>query len=182
MAVGLRRGLQLLAIAAVLALLAVLIWRVVRDTEGGAAAALRRGEHPVAPDFDLARVDGPGRVRLSSLRGKAVVVNLWASWCYPCIKESGVLEDGWRRWRDRGVAFVGVNAQDLGSDARRFLRRYGVSYPNVHDSSGGVLDAFGWTYFPETYFIRPGGRLESAVLGQIDREQLDAGIRGALSP
>lgn len=181
MAVGLRRAGQLLAIAVVLALLAVLVWRVVRDSEGGAAVALRRGDHPVAPAIDLERIDKAGRFRLSDQRGKVVVVNLWASWCYPCIREAGVLEQGWQRWRDRGVVFVGVNGQDLVSDARRFISRQGTTFPNVHDSSGKVLDAYGWTYFPETYFIRPGGKLDSAVLGEIDAEQLDAGVQAALS-
>jgi peroxiredoxin len=182
MAVGLRRAGQVLAIAVVLSLLAVLAWRVVRDSEGGASAALRRGDHPVAPDFDLERISGPGRLRLSNLRGKVVVLNLWASWCYPCIKEARVLEEGWQRWRNRGVVVVGLNAHDFVSDARRFMRSRKTTFPNVHDARASVLDAYGWTYFPETYFIRPGGRLDSAVLGEIDREALDAGIRSALSP
>jgi cytochrome c biogenesis protein CcmG, thiol:disulfide interchange protein DsbE len=181
MAVGLRRAGQVLAIAVVLALLAVLAWRVVKDSGGGASAALRRGDHPEAPDFDLERLDREGRLRLSTLRDKVVVVNLWTSWCYPCIREAGVLQQGWQRWRDRDVVVVGVNAQDLVTDARRFIRRYDVTYPNVHDTGNGVLDAFGWTYFPETYFIRRDGKIASAVLGEIDREQLDAGIREALS-
>jgi cytochrome c biogenesis protein CcmG, thiol:disulfide interchange protein DsbE len=181
MAVGLRRAGQVLAIAVVLSLLAVLAWRVVKDSEGGASAALHRGEHPVAPDFDLDRIDGSGKLRLSSLRGNVVVVNFWASWCYPCIKEARVLEEGWQRWRDHNVVVVGVNAHDFVGDARRFVRRYGVTYPNVHDASANVLDDYGWTYFPETYFVRPGGRLAASVLGEINREQLDAGIREALS-
>ena len=180
MAIGLRRVGQALAIAVVLSLLSLLAWKLVHERNGGAAAALKRGDHPVAPDFDLARIDRPGRVRLSNLRGKVVVVNLWASWCYPCIKEARVLEEGWQRWRGRDVVFVGVDGQDLVGDARRFIRHERITYPNVHDSNGKVLDAFGWTYFPETYFIRPGGRLDTAVLGQIDRDKLDAGIRGAL--
>ncbi|HEU0303965.1 MAG TPA: redoxin domain-containing protein [Gaiellaceae bacterium] len=181
MSVGLRRAGQALAIAAVLALLAVLAWRVVEDSGGGASASLRRGDHPAAPDFDLERLDTDGRLKLSSLRGKVVVLNLWTSWCYPCIREAKVLEEGWQRWRDRGVVVVGVNAQDLVTDARRFMRRYGVTYPNVRDKSGDVLDAYGWTYFPETYFVGKDGTLVSAVLGEIDREQLEDGIREALA-
>ncbi len=61
MALGLRRAGQVLAIGVVLALLAVLMWRVIKDSEGGASNALRRGEHPVAPDFDLDRINGPGQ-------------------------------------------------------------------------------------------------------------------------
>ena len=92
MAVGARRVGQVLAIAVVLCLLALLVWRVVRKSDGGAAAALRRGDHPVAPNFALSRLDRPGTLELASLRGKAVVLNFWASWCLPCKKEAPLLE------------------------------------------------------------------------------------------
>jgi cytochrome c biogenesis protein CcmG, thiol:disulfide interchange protein DsbE len=182
MALGLKRVAQGLALALVLGLLALLAWRVIEDRDAGAAAHLRKGESPMAPNIDEPRLDRPGRFRLSDYRGKAVVVNLWASWCLPCKKEAPRLNAAWRRWRDRGVVVVGVDAQDLASDAKSFLREHRVPYPVVHDASGNVLDAYGWTYFPETYFVRPDGRLASAVFGEIDRDQLDEGIRGALAP
>jgi cytochrome c biogenesis protein CcmG, thiol:disulfide interchange protein DsbE len=180
MAVGLRRAGQTLAIAVVLALLAVLIWRVIRDSEGGAAAALRRGEHPVAPAFDLERLDGPGRLELSSFRGKAVVLNFWASWCLPCKQEAPRLEAAWQKWRSKGVVVLGLDANDFKSDARRFARRYEVTYPIVHDGPGNLLDDYGLTALPETFFIRPDGRLASWTQGELSTEEIEAGIRGAL--
>jgi cytochrome c biogenesis protein CcmG/thiol:disulfide interchange protein DsbE len=181
MALGLRRAGQLLAIAAVLALLAVLIWRVVRDSEGGAAAALRRGEHPVAPEFDLERLDGPGRLELAGLRGKAVVLNFWASWCLPCKAEAPRLEAAWKKWKPKGVVVVGLDANDFKSDARRFARRYDITYPIVHDGPGRMLDDYGLTGFPETFFIRPDGRLASWSQGELSVEDIESGIRGALA-
>lgn len=181
MAVGLRRIGQALAIAVVLALLAVLAWRVVRKSEGGAAAAIRRGEHPVAPNFDLSRLDGPGRLRLSTLRGKAVVLNFWASWCIPCKKEAPLLEAAWQRWRSKGVVVVGVDANDFKSDARRFAHRYGITYPLVNDGPGNWLDDYGLTGFPETFFVRPDGHLSSWTQGQLHEQELEQGIREALS-
>jgi cytochrome c biogenesis protein CcmG/thiol:disulfide interchange protein DsbE len=182
MALGLKRLGQGLAVAVVLGLLAVLAWRVVKENNGGAAAALKRGDAPMAPDFDLPRLDRPGKLKLSSLRGKAVVVNLWTSWCVPCKSEAPRLNAAWRRWHDHGVVIVGVDAQDLVSDAQGFMRRHDVVYPVVHDKSGGVLDDYGWTYFPETYFVRPDGRLSSAVFGEVGGDQLEQGIREALAP
>jgi cytochrome c biogenesis protein CcmG/thiol:disulfide interchange protein DsbE len=181
MAVGLRRAGQILAIAVVLALLAVLVWRVVRDSEGGAAAALKRGEHPVAPEFDLARLDSSGRLELESLRGKAVVLNFWASWCLPCKEEAPRLEAAWKKWKPRGVVVVGLDANDFKSDARNFARRYGVTYPIVHDGPGRLLDDYGLSAFPETFFIRPDGRLSSWTQGELSVEEIETGIRGALA-
>jgi cytochrome c biogenesis protein CcmG/thiol:disulfide interchange protein DsbE len=181
MAVGLRRIGQALAIAVVLALLAVLAWRVVRKSDGGAAAAIRRGEHPVAPNFDLARLDGPGRLRPSTLRGKAVVLNFWASWCIPCKKEAPLLEAAWQKWRSKAVVVVGIDANDFKSDARRFARRYGITYPLVNDGRGNWLDDYGLTGFPETFFVRPDGRLSSWTQGQLHEQELEQGIQEALS-
>jgi cytochrome c biogenesis protein CcmG/thiol:disulfide interchange protein DsbE len=181
MTLGLRRAGQVLAIAVVLALLGVLIWRVVKDSEGGASAALRRGEHPVAPDFDLERLDRPGRLELGSLRGKAVVLNFWASWCLPCKEEAPRLEAAWRKWRTKGVVVVGLDANDFKSDARRFVRRYDVTYPVVHDGPGKLLDDYGLNAFPETFFIRPDGRLSSWTQGELSEQEIEEGIRGALA-
>jgi cytochrome c biogenesis protein CcmG/thiol:disulfide interchange protein DsbE len=181
MPVALRRAGQVLAIGIVLALLAVLVWRVIRDSEGGASAALRRGEHPVAPAFDLERLDRPGRLDLESLRGKAVVINFWASWCLPCKEEAPLLEAAWKKWRSKGVVVVGLDANDFKSDARRFARRYDLTYPIVHDGPGRLLDDYGLAGFPETFFVRPDGRLASWSQGELSAEEIEAGIKGALS-
>jgi cytochrome c biogenesis protein CcmG/thiol:disulfide interchange protein DsbE len=181
MSVGLRRAGQVLAIAVVLALLAVLVWRVVQDSEGGASAALRRGESPAAPAFDLELLDGSGRLELETLRGKAVVLNFWASWCIPCKKEAPLLEAAWQKWRSKGVVVVGVDANDFKSDARRFARRYELTYPLVHDGPGDLLDDYGLSAFPETFFVRPDGQLSSWTQGELSAEEIDAGIRKALA-
>ena len=171
-----------MAIAVVLALLALLVWRVVRDRDGGAAAALRRGEHPVAPNFRLPRLGPNGTLELKTLRGKAVVLNFWASWCLPCKKEAPLLEAAYRKWRSRGVVVVGVDANDLESDAKRFARRYKLTYPLVHDGPGKWLDDYGLEGFPETFFVRPDGKLSSWTQGELDAGEIEDGIRGALSP
>ncbi len=181
MPVRLKVAAQVLAVGMVAGLLALLIWKIASQDEG-IAAELARGERPLAPDFTLPRLDRDGKLTLSSLRGKVVVLNFWASWCQPCKEEAPLLRAGWERWRGRGVVFLGVDAQDFKSDARRFMKRYGVTYPIVHDGPGDILPKYGVTGFPETFFIARGGRLVGEhVQGVMKEDQLTENIELALA-
>jgi cytochrome c biogenesis protein CcmG/thiol:disulfide interchange protein DsbE len=176
--------LQAAAVSVVALLIALLGWQVTSDEgTGGVAAALASGGTPPAPDFELELLDGSGQLRLSSFEErKVVVLNFWASWCLPCKDEAPILQAGWERWRDRGVQFLGVDAQDLKTDGRRFVDRYGITYPSVYDGNGSTLGRFGVTGFPETYFVDKRGRLVGErVQGPVTAEQLDRNIELALS-
>lgn len=178
----LRLAGQAFAVALVAALLGLLVWKMVKSSDGGAAAQLASGRSPVAPAFTLPRLDTEGELSLASLRGKAVLLNFWASWCLPCKEEAPRLQKGWERWQGKGVVFVGVDAQDLRSDARRFLRRYGITYPSVYDGNGSTLGRYGVTGFPETFFVGRDGRLVGErVQGVISEDQLNGGIEAALA-
>jgi cytochrome c biogenesis protein CcmG/thiol:disulfide interchange protein DsbE len=132
---------------------------------------------PVAAVVERAAVDG--RIALYELRGTAVVLNLWASWCDPCRSEAPVLERGWRAAGRDGVLFLGLDMQDVPEDAREFLRELGVTYPNVRDGSKEVASRYGATGLPETYFISRRGQVVAHVIGAIDDGQLRAGVRAA---
>ena len=173
--------LQAAAVTVVALLIALLGWQVAAE---GKARSLREsvwaGETPAAPSFDLPRLNREGKLSLASLRGKAVVVNFWASWCEPCKEETPRLEDAWNRYRERGVVVVGVDAHDFKSEARRFMDRYGVSYPIVHDGRGVTLRRFGVVGFPETLFLDGNGRIVAWVQGPVAEDELDRNIRRAL--
>ena len=176
---------QGVAIGLVVLLFILLGWSLLNDEGGDLAAAANRGERPAAPDFTLERLDGAGDLRLSSLRGKAVVLNVWASWCIPCKEEAPYLEDVWHSNRGRGLVVVGLDAKDFRADARRFAERYELTFPLVYDGPGNELDGYGITGFPETFVIDREGRVVAAfagaVSGEDERVRLRAAIDDALS-
>ncbi len=169
------------AVGLVVLLFGLLVWKLVHNEGGGAAAAVARGESPLAPGFELERLDRPGELSLSSLRGKVVVLNFWGSWCFACRGEAPILEAGWQRWRDDRVVFVGVDFWDFRADARRFMRRYGQTFPMVYDGPGNLLSAYGVTGAPETFFVDRKGRIVAHVVGSIEKDELNANVRRALA-
>jgi cytochrome c biogenesis protein CcmG/thiol:disulfide interchange protein DsbE len=134
-----------------------------------------------APDFSLGLFNGSSFTLSSALKtGKPVVLNFWASWCGPCADEAPVLQDGARRYGDR-VTFVGVDVQDLDSDAQAFLTRYGITYLNGSGNAGPISVQYGMRGVPETYFIAPDGRLirKWNTLTSADLEQFLAELQRA---
>ena len=175
----LRLGAQAAAVAVVVALLGLLIWKVAQG-ESEVTSTLARGGTPAAPLFTLERLDGKGDLALASLRGKTVVLNFWASWCGPCRDEMPLLQQGWERWKGRNVVFVGIDIDDLRSDARSFLERFGVTYPNVYDGKSSTVGRYGATGVPETYFIDTAGKIRYRIAGPVeDAADLDRGIERA---
>jgi cytochrome c biogenesis protein CcmG, thiol:disulfide interchange protein DsbE len=172
---------QVLAVGLVASMLGLLAWKVTHDDGGNPAAAFERGERPVARGFTLDRMDEDGELSLSSLRGRVVVLNFWASWCDPCRKEMPRLEQAWQRYRERGVTFVGVNTTDFTGDAERFLRRYRVTFPVVRDGNGRVLARYGGLPIPWTYFVGRDGRIVGYIRGEVTEDALEDGLEQALA-
>jgi cytochrome c biogenesis protein CcmG/thiol:disulfide interchange protein DsbE len=167
MARSARLTAQAFAVAVVVGLLALLVWRVAHDDNAGVSQALDAGRHPTAPAFDLNRLDGRGRIDLATLRGKKpMVLDFWASWCVPCIQESKRLEAAQKRYADR-VAFIGVDTKDFSEDARRWQRKHGITYPSVHDGSGKVLAKWGGLPIPKIFFVARNG----TVVGELVVEE-----------
>ena len=175
---------QGLALAGVAGLLVLLVWKVTHHPGAKLNAAIAHGKKPAAPNFDLPRLDGRGRVSLASLRGKAVIVNFWASWCAPCKREAPELERSWKAHSGQGLVVLGIDANDVSGDARHFARKLGLTYPLVHAPTT-IWDDWGVTGVPETFFVDRRGRLVDVhvagpVLDGGNKALFERGIRLAL--
>jgi len=172
-AARLKLGAQVLAVGLVALLLALLVWKLAKGS--GKKAAIGK----TAPDFTLDRVGAPGKLQLASLRGKVVVLNFWASWCYPCNQEAPTLQAAAKRYGDR-VVVLGVDVNDPKSDARKFARKFKLTYPLVHDNHNVTSPKYGLTGLPETFFIDRTGKLVGHVAAAIDAADLRDGVEQAL--
>ena len=184
------RNLQLATVGLVVALLALLVWRVVKQGEGHKlVSAVAAHKHPAAPGFELKviwqhdetwptaarRALGDGRVALAELRDQPVVLNFWASWCNPCKDEAPRLAAAARANAGR-VVLLGVDVQDFTGDARRFLRRFDANYVSVRDGGSTTYDRYGLTGLPETYFVDRRGRIVEHKVGEISAAELEQRI------
>jgi cytochrome c biogenesis protein CcmG/thiol:disulfide interchange protein DsbE len=141
-----------------------------------------------APEFRLPTLFGDA-LSSAELKGRPVVFNFWASWCLPCREEAPLLERTWRRYRDEGVMFVGVNIKDAESDAKAFVEEFDITYPVVRDLDQQLTRAFGVRGLPETFFVdhewrflatesgaERGQQQGTVVLGAITEDQLLANV------
>ncbi len=137
-----------------------------------------------AVPFVLTLFDGK-KITLEELRGKAVFLNFWASWCVPCRAEAADLEAAWRRIKDKNMVFIGVAVQDNEKDSRAFLQEFGVTYPNGRDDSGKIAVDYGVWGVPESFFIDPQGRITYKHVGGINGKtataKLDEALRGIVT-
>jgi cytochrome c biogenesis protein CcmG, thiol:disulfide interchange protein DsbE len=137
--------------------------------------------HP-APAFTLQALNTPTRnatLSLKSLQGKAIVLNVWASWCVPCNQEAPMLQAAWKQARAQGknVVFLGIDFQDSSSDALTFLHKYSINYPNVLDATGSVSIDYGVTGVPETIFINSKGTVVGTVRQELTPQVLQSNLK-----
>jgi cytochrome c biogenesis protein CcmG, thiol:disulfide interchange protein DsbE len=166
---------QIVALAAVAVMLIVLIWHLTHQPRHASIGA-------AAPTFVLQRLDRDGILDLSALRGKPVVLNFWASWCGPCKREAATLERTWQRYRKQGLVLVGVDVNDADSDARRFMRAHGVTYPVVRDPNGSIAaNSYNVADLPMTFFVDKRGRLVGTrIRGAVGAAKFAADFRSGL--
>jgi cytochrome c biogenesis protein CcmG/thiol:disulfide interchange protein DsbE len=132
-----------------------------------------------APAFELIAIDGR-TVDSTTLRGKTVLVNFWASWCFECIEEHRVLLEAQGRYGDE-LVIIGVLYQDSVDDALGFLARYGDGgWPNLVDPNGALAIEYGVSGVPESFFIDAAGIVRYKQWGPVTRAVLDAQLPALL--
>ncbi len=139
---------------------------------------LKRASHPMAeigdvvPDFKIVyyegyEYNGKAEMKLSDLRGKVVLINIWASWCKPCEKEAPELEEAWNLYKDADdVVFIGVDYVDTPDGAFGYLKKFGITFPNAPDLQSTISSILNRQMgVPETYLIDRQGVLRQVKIG-----------------
>jgi cytochrome c biogenesis protein CcmG/thiol:disulfide interchange protein DsbE len=133
---------------------------------------------PAAP-FSVTLFDQK-TLSLQSLRGRAVFLNFWASWCPPCRAEANDLEAAWRKVKGHDVVYIGIALQDTDENARAFLKEFDITYPNGRDDGGKIAVDYGVWGIPESFFIDPQGRITYKHTGGIRAGLVETKLAEAL--
>jgi thiol-disulfide isomerase/thioredoxin len=135
-----------------------------------------------APDFSLPRVDGkPGVISLSSLRGRVVVLDFWATWCPPCLAALPMMHALSRELEPKGVTFIGVDsegAQSTPAEVTAFLAEHGAPYPVVYDD-GTVNERYRIKVLPTVVIVGKDGSIERVFVGSTSGSTLSAAAQAA---
>lgn len=124
-------------------------------------------QHRPAPDFTLPLIDG-GQLRLSSYRGKVVLLDFWATWCVPCREETPHFVELQQKYGNQGLQIIGVSMDDSLEPVRTFYKQFHMNYPvvmgtaDVGGAYGGVLG------LPIAFLIDREGRIYAKHIGATD--------------
>ncbi|MEO8355888.1 MAG: TlpA disulfide reductase family protein [Chloroflexota bacterium] len=120
----------------------------------------------LAPDFELETLTGE-TIKLSDLRGQAVLVNLWATWCPPCRAEMQSIETVYNEYKDQGFTVLAVNMtyQDDASEIMPFINEQKLTFPILLDITGEMANAYQLKSLPSSYFINRDGTINEVVIG-----------------
>lgn len=156
----------------------VAIWVFLAGLLALVGFGLNRSSNPMAevgepvPDFDLVYFEGyeynnTTQMKLSDLRGKVVLINIWASWCKPCEQEAPELEQAWQSYKERGdVVFIGVDYVDTPEGAFAYLKKFAITFPNAPDLRSNISSILNRQMgVPETYLIDREGILRQVKIG-----------------
>jgi thiol-disulfide isomerase/thioredoxin len=174
-----RNPLALVVVAFVVALMLYVGLHMARRS--GRLSTPRITRSTVAPDFSLESLEGK-TMRLSDFRGKAVLLNFWATWCGPCKIEMPWFVELQQKYGSQGLQVVGVAMDDASKeDIAKFAKDMGVNYPvligkeAVGDSYGGI------PALPETFFIGRDGKVVDKILGLRGKAEIEDAIKKALN-
>jgi peroxiredoxin len=175
-----RNAIVIAVVAAAVALMLFVGVRMARWRAGTVTIKPVGKNGSLAPDFQLQSLDGK-QVRLSDYRGKAVLLNFWATRCAPCKIEMPWFVDLQKQYASQGLQVIGVAMDDSGPDAiAKFAKQMAVNYP-VLIGKESVGDAYGGVEFlPTTFIIDRQGKVVDRVFGLVGRSEFEDNIKKAL--
>jgi cytochrome c biogenesis protein CcmG/thiol:disulfide interchange protein DsbE len=140
-----------------------------QGTNASIDSKVSRGDYPVMPDSStvLPVLDSKTRESIRDLRGKVVLVNVFAGWCTTCYAEAPLLRKAQAMLKAHGGTVLGVTFQDSSSDAESFIKKYNVDYPVLHDTSDSISTALGVSAVPETFIVNRQGKIQALVRNEI---------------
>jgi peroxiredoxin len=134
-------------------------------------AAAARNERPpspqvnfAAPDFSLETLEGD-TIKLADLRGQALLINFWATWCPPCRAEMPAIQQVYERYRDQGFTVLAVDLQEGNAEVAAFTEQMGLTFPILMDRDGQVFSRYRVKALPSTYFVDREGIIREVTIG-----------------
>lgn len=170
----------LIVIAIVISLMLVFGIQKTRHYSSGSLHGGSALQGKPAPDFSLTSLDG-STLKLSSYKGKAVLLNFWATWCEPCKVEMPWFVDLQKKYGPQGLQILGVAMDDSGAkDISDFAKKMGVNYPIVIGKEAVGDEYGGLPYLPSTFYIDRDGKVVDRVFGLVSRSEIEGDIQKAL--
>ena len=121
-----------------------------------------------APDFTFPGLDGK-MVSLSDYKGKVVLVNIWATWCPPCVEEMPSMEKLYQKFKGENFEILAVSIDETGLKAvAPFMKKSGLTFPALIDSEGTIKTVYGITAIPESFIIDKQGFLIKKIVGPVN--------------
>ncbi|WP_438348063.1 redoxin domain-containing protein [Paenibacillus sp. FA6] len=167
---------RIITILVIVAALTTVVWTIVQSNpsfEHSGPSKIEVGA--VAPDFVATNMEGQ-QVRLSEYRGKVVLINFWASWCIPCIREMPLIHSVFQS-QDKDVETLFINVGDTKGTVNEFMNDQQFTFPVIIDITGKVSGLYGITGLPATFIIDKSGTFNRVIVGEVTD---NASLRGWL--
>lgn len=161
-----------LGMALVAVLISTAVYTIWAKDSSFVAEGIKIGDK--APDFELHTLDGDV-VKLSDYEGKRVMVNFWATWCPPCIKETPDMVAYYNAHQKEGIEILSVNltSTEAGSaPVKAFLTKHDVPFTTVLDAMDDVSKVYQIAAVPTSYFINEDGSIHKKIEGGVNFAQL----------
>lgn len=144
------------------------------NTDQGQPLTVGLEKGNLAPDFELQSVDGK-TAKLSSFRGKKVIVNFWASWCPPCRLEIPEIEKYYTQNKNKGIEILGVNlttAEKSQAAVTSFMKADGMTFPVLLDKTGDVAHLYDVSSIPASFILDSRGIIQEEVVGPMTYDSI----------